>query len=104
VSCAAVLPGGAKDETVILLDGLNNPGFSGGPVVAPDMFVRFENVRPQKLIAVISGYRSQDSPINVDGKAIEKASTPTNTGIILATPIERAVEMIKTYVDNQKTP
>ena len=38
VACSAIYPDGDKDTMLILLDGLNNPGFSGGPIVAPDIF------------------------------------------------------------------
>lgn len=104
VSCAAIFPDGDKDQNLLLLDGLNNPGFSGGPVVAPDMFSPFTNVRTQKLIGIISGFQSENSPLRVDGRALPNASTPTNTGIIVVTPIEGAVELIKAYVEKQKKP
>jgi S1-C subfamily serine protease len=102
VSCTAIYPDGKKDEGLLLLDGLNNPGFSGGPVVAPDMFSPFTNMRALKLIGVISGFRSESSPLQVDGKTMTNAAIPTNTGIIVAIPIQRAIELIKTYVDKQK--
>jgi S1-C subfamily serine protease len=104
VSCTAVYKDGDKDQEFILLDGFNNPGFSGGPVVAPDMFSPFTNIRMQKVIGVIAGYRAENTPLNVDGKALANASIATNTGIIFATPIEKAVELIKTYVEKQKKP
>jgi len=89
VSCTAIYKDGDKDEEFILLDGFNNPGFSGGPIVAPDMFSPFTNMRQQKLIGVISGF-------------VEASSA--NTGIIIATPIEKVVELVKTYVDKLKRP
>ncbi len=84
------------------LDGLNNPGFSGGPVIAPDMFSPFTNVRAQKLIGVISAYRSEETPLSVDGKLLANATTSTNTGIIIATPIEAAADLIKDYIEKQR--
>jgi hypothetical protein len=103
-SCAAIMPDGDKGEEFILLDGLNNPGFSGGPVVAPDMFSPFTTVRRQKLIGVISGFRNEPVPLQVDGKEMKNATTATNTGIIFVVPIDRAVELIKDYVDRNKKP
>ena len=82
----------------------NNPGFSGGPVVAPDMFSPFTTVRRQKLIGVISGFRNEPVPLQVDGKEMKNATTATNTGIIFVVPIDRAVELIKDYIDRNKKP
>jgi S1-C subfamily serine protease len=89
VRCYAIYKDGDTDQEFILLDGFNNPGFSGGPIVAPDMFSPFTNIRVQKLIGVVGGFVQVSS---------------ANTGIITATPIEKAVELIKAYVDKQKKP
>jgi S1-C subfamily serine protease len=89
VSCASISSGGDKDEEFILLDGFNNPGFSGGPIIAPDVFAPLTNVRVQKLIGVVGGF--------VEVSAM-------NTGIIYATPIKKAIDLIKVYVDKQKKP
>jgi S1-C subfamily serine protease len=102
ISCAALIQGGDKDETLILLDGLNNPGFSGGPVVAPDMFSPFTNIRAQKLVGVITGFRNESIPVQVGGRAVANVSVATNSGIIIAVPIERAIELIKDYVTQHK--
>lgn len=90
VSCTAIYRDGGPDQEFLLLDGFNNPGFSGGPIVAPDMFSTFTNIRQQKLIGVVSGFVS--------------APAAANTGIIYATPIEKAVELMKAYSDKQKKP
>jgi S1-C subfamily serine protease len=102
VSCAALIPGAPKEEEFILLDGMNNPGFSGGPVVAPDLFSTYTNIREQKLIGVIMGFRPDSSPVQVGGNALPNASVATNSGIIIAVPIDRAVELIRDYVSRQK--
>jgi len=86
--CTSIYPDG-DDQEFLLLDGFNNPGFSGGPIVAPDMFSPFTNVRQQKLIAVVSGFVS---------------AAAANTGIIYATPIDKGVELMKAYADKQKKP
>jgi hypothetical protein len=99
VSCSALYPDGTKDDELILLDGLNNPGFSGGPVVGPDMFSPFTNVRAQKLIGVISGYRNDNIPLNVNGQSVDNASVAANSGIIIAIPFVRATELIKKYLE-----
>jgi len=78
-------------NAVMLLDGLNNPGFSGGPVV----FTKpgLTNII-YSVAAVISAYRF--NPVHV-----HHAGTPTpltvneNTGIIIAYPINHAVRLIE---------
>jgi hypothetical protein len=102
VSCSALYPDETKDDLLILLDGLNNPGFSGGPVVAPDMFSPFTNFRAQKLIGVISGYRNDNIPLNVNGQRINNASVAANSGIIIAIPFPRVTELITKYLENTK--
>jgi hypothetical protein len=82
VNCAAIYQDGDKDQEFLLLDGFNNPGFSGGPIVAPDMFSPFTNMRMQKLIGVIAGFRGEAGALNVGGNAVPNASTTLNTGII----------------------
>lgn len=77
------------DANVLLLDGHNNPGFSGGPVVfgAPGQMVL-------KVAAVISGFKAVSEPVLNNG-------TPTNlsywhnTGIIVSYSIKYALELIQ---------
>lgn len=102
VSCSALYPDGTGDDGLILLDGLNNPGFSGGPVVAPDMFSPFTNVRLQKLIGVISGYRNDNIPLNVNGQRVDNASVAANSGIIIAIPFQRVIDLITKYLEKTK--
>jgi S1-C subfamily serine protease len=91
---AAFFPDGDKDEPLLLLDGLNNPGFSGGPVVGLD----------HKVIGVISGFRNYAIPLKVDGKMMTNATTPTNSGTIIVTYVNQAVDLIKAYAEKQKKP
>lgn len=72
-----------------LLDGHNNPGFSGGPVVfMPSSGGEF------RVAAVISGFQATEEPVYSGGQP-----TPLvyryNTGIIVSHPIEGALEMIR---------
>jgi hypothetical protein len=72
-----------------LLDGHNNPGFSGAPVI----FSRNEGP-PTCVGAVISGYRFSPEPVFFD----EAATTITyreNTGIIISYKIELALDLIR---------
>lgn len=70
-NCASLYPDGSKDDGVFLLDGLNNPGFSGGPVVAPDLL---SPGHPFKLVGVISGFKNENVPLSVNGQPVPNAS------------------------------
>jgi hypothetical protein len=72
----------------VFLDGLNNPGFSGGPVV------RSKPPQTPVVVAVVSGFRASDDPVLKDGKATEYYLR-SNTGIVLAVSIDHAVDAIK---------
>jgi hypothetical protein len=72
-----------------LLDGHNNPGFSGGPVI----FARGSGM-PDGVAAVISGYRFSQEPVFLEQD--ETALTyRQNTGIIIAYKIESALALIR---------
>jgi len=100
VPCSAIYPEGSKDNNLILLDGINNHGFSGGPVVAPDVFngTSSNGIRPLKLVGVISGYKNESMPVDVNGQSAPNVSGEANSGIIIVIPISRAIDLIKDYV------
>lgn len=62
----------AEGEHVWILDGINNEGFSGGPVL-------FGTGPAQKIMAVISGYRAE--PAEIVSSARAKISVPETPGI-----------------------
>lgn len=64
----------ADGVTKVFLDGINNPGFSGGPV-----FTKIDN--KLTLIAIISGYIPNNLDISYGGQFIR---FPENTGIIIS--------------------
>lgn len=76
-------------EEVLYLDGHNNPGFSGGPVV-----FKPPGTQELRVAGVVSGYRYED-------ELIYAGNTPTqlayryNTGIIISYSIKYATELIK---------
>ena len=73
--------------SLFYLDGINNPGFSGGPVVIP-------NVQgPPKLFAVISGFKSEWLPLYVQGRPSADV-VQSNTGIIVAYDIRHALDVL----------
>jgi S1-C subfamily serine protease len=91
VSCPDINPGTPVDKHVILLDGFNNPGFSGGPVVSKDLN---DPNRPFKVIGIISGFRFENIPVSVNGQNAPGASVQSNTGIIVAVGVDRAFALI----------
>lgn len=76
------------DENVYLLDGHNNPGFSGGPVVFGK-----PGTPPTNIAAVISGYKFVPEPI-FEGQAQTELTYRYNTGIIVSYKIEHALSLI----------
>lgn len=76
--------------SLLYLDGMNNPGFSGGPVI----FNRDgDHLRPQ-VCGVIAGYRTERQPVYQGTAPITAVATPANTGIIIATDIRHVTEAI----------
>lgn len=76
-------------KKILLLDGLNNPGFSGGPIVYIDM-----KTNKFQICGIVSGYRYeiQNATKNYQDLDIQ---IKTNTGIIIGYSIEAAIELIK---------
>ena len=72
----------------LIVDGINNPGFSGGPVVD------VRNIDRPAVIGVVSGYRFNEEPV-FRGKTRTKFNVQANTGLLIAYPIERAIEAIR---------
>jgi hypothetical protein len=78
------------DMETYILDGHNNPGFSGGPVV----FVPPPGGAPFKVAGIISGYRFEPEPI-YRGDDVTELTVRYNTGLIVATSIDAALNLIK---------
>ncbi len=74
---------------VYLLDGHNNRGFSGGPVLfAPHAGP------PTNIGAIVSGYKSVQEPIYLEANPTDLSFT-YNTGIIVSYRIEVALALIQ---------
>lgn len=78
-----------KEEKIIYVDGYNNPGFSGGPIIYFDRYKKRLSVA-----AVVSGYRNDISKIYDKNKATALKAV-TNSGILIGYTIDAAVEAIK---------
>lgn len=73
----------------IFLDGNNNPGFSGGPVV-----FCVPGTNNFRVAGVISGYRYEDQPV-FHGAELLPLSTRHNTGIIFSYGIGYATSLVQ---------
>ena len=72
-----------------IIDGHNNPGFSGGPVV-----FKKPNSTEFQIAGVIHGYRPEFKVENAQYVPIEN----TNSGMVIAYPIGEAVELAKDII------
>ena len=73
-----------------LLDGHNNPGFSGGPVV-----FRPPGRREFQVAAVVSGYRWARAPIRDQDNRDTEFFLRENTGIVVAYDVNEAIALIR---------
>jgi len=81
---------GGKKPEIYLLDGFNNPGFSGGPVV----FRPKANPEADfRVMGVVSGYQTEDVKITFQGEPTGLTSK-ANTGLIVCPSIKQVVELI----------
>jgi hypothetical protein len=61
ISAVLHIGGPSSNTAMILLDGYNNPGFSGGPIVYKDLDQ--PGLAPLKLAGVISGFEPEVVPV-----------------------------------------
>lgn len=74
---------------MFLIDGHNNPGFSGGPVV-----FKHSETNEFNVAGVISAYRYELEPAYINDSPTE-IKTRLNTGIIIAYSISNALDLVK---------
>ncbi len=77
------------DGAVLYLDGPNNPGFSGGPVVFQEA-----GSREFKVAAVVSGYRAVPEPV-LHRQDDTGLTVSHNTGIIVTHAINGVLDLIE---------
>ncbi|MFH4965675.1 serine protease [Gaetbulibacter sp. M235] len=73
----------------MLIDGHNNPGFSGGPVVFKE-----GNSNVFNVCGIISSYRFELQETYLNNKPTQ-IKLKANTGIVIAYTIDNAIELIK---------
>ncbi|HXX18605.1 MAG TPA: serine protease [Candidatus Acidoferrum sp.] len=77
------------DAIVVYIDGFNNPGFSGGPIV----FWDFGN-HTYRILGVVKGYRSEAAQVLVNGVSTD-TNILVNSGILVGYSIKHAVDAIE---------
>ena len=87
----------AFQPNALWLDGMNNPGFSGGPVAYQDS----PSKRP-RIIGVVSGYLSVAEAVRYRGKPNSDLQSFSNTGLIKCYPIDSAIDAIKRRPEGPK--
>lgn len=82
----------SNDDIMLMLDGHNNPGFSGGPVC-----FQSNSNKKMSIAGVISGYRYSKQPV-MDNKGIpQNLYWKENTGIVVSYSIKHAVDVIEQW-------
>ena len=76
------------DAVVIYIDGFNNPGFSGGPIIFWDF-----SKHTYELLAVVQGYKEDSAKVVVNGQHLD-TQLLVNTGILTAYSIKHAMDAI----------
>ena len=95
---------GQDGNNILVLDGINNAGFSGGPVI-------FKTGPDQRIVAVVCGYHTEPAEIVFSSSASRglkenarqsakpaahpKGTVNLNSGFIIAYGINYATEAIK---------
>lgn len=81
---------GSNPEAVVLyIDGFNNPGFSGGPIV----YWSF-NEHAYRILGVVQGFRNDTAKVAVNGQRLD-TNVLVNSGILTAYSIKHAIDAIE---------
>lgn len=81
----------SEDVRILYLDGINNPGFSGGPVAL------YNSAGQPHILGVVSGYRISPDELIIRGQRVEDAVVRANSGIIIAYDIRHAMDAIRDF-------
>lgn len=89
VSSFSMQSGGSQ---VVFVDGINNPGFSGGPIVT--ISPKYEVI----IVAVVSGYRYNDDKIVLNGQDTG-LTYRANTGLVIGYSVKELLQQAKLSAD-----
>jgi Trypsin-like peptidase domain len=84
------------DAVLLYIDGFNNEGFSGGPII----FWSFGD-RRYEILGVVRGYKPDVAHVNINGQDV-KTNILVNSGILIGYNITHAVDAIDKELNQHK--
>jgi hypothetical protein len=88
----------SPDTVVFYIDGFNNPGFSGGPVVYWEFATR-----KYKILSVVIGYKNDTARALINDRQVD-TNILVNSGILVSYSIKHAIDAIeKAYLLHPET-
>jgi hypothetical protein len=91
----SAVDGSNPDAPVMYIDGFNNPGFSGGPIIAWD-----HEKQTYTIIGVVMGYRPESAKVAVNGDFADTGIL-VNSGILIGYALDPAIKAIEKSLQNQ---
>ena len=91
----ACLSGALNEHSILVLDGQNNKGFSGGPVCFKSIQ---SDEKSMRIAGVISGYYYEKKKVLDPTGNITEYYLEDNTGIVKAYDIREAITVAKTWL------
>jgi hypothetical protein len=81
----------SPNAVVLYIDGFNNPGFSGGPIVYWDF-----SKHAYRILGVVKGYREDTAKVLVNGQHAD-TQLLVNSGILVGYSISHAIQAIENH-------
>lgn len=85
----SAIDGRDPDAIVLYVDGFNNPGFSGGPIVYWDF-----KKRAYAILGVVKGYKEDTAKVLVNGQHLD-TQLLVNSGILIGYSIRHANQAVE---------
>lgn len=85
----SAMDGKDPDAVILYIDGINNKGFSGGPIVYFDF-----NKREYRIIGIVQGYKFENAEELMGGQAVE-TKLLVNSGILVGYSIHHAIQAME---------
>jgi hypothetical protein len=86
---AASIDATNPNAVVLYIDGFNNPGFSGGPI----LYWSFSK-RAYRILGVVKGYKEDTAKVLVNGEHVD-TQLLVNSGILLGYSISHVIQAIE---------